>query len=217
MSQIPYYLELQRRICNIFRFVSCHEDNFDTYSIMLESLLVDTCSFYDSLCQTFIRQRKLAGHVFRDEASIPDFARKVAGGADFNFADYRSLLQGEFQLSRREVSLNQYEGALNPSPLQSDPRTIQGYLVSPYTEWAQGNPSPWWKAFTALKHDRLANLRHATLRHTIFSMAALFIVLTLSEEAEFKRGRVPGGVYDLFLPKYWNFNGVHIPGIFMWQ
>ena len=78
MSQIPYYLELQRRICNIFRFVSCHEDNFDTYSIMLESLLVDTCSFYDSLCQTFIRQRKLAGHVFRDEASLPDFARKVA-------------------------------------------------------------------------------------------------------------------------------------------
>ncbi len=216
MSDIPYYLELQRRLFETFRFVSCHENNFGTYSIMLESLLVDTCTFYDSLCQTFIRQTP-AGHVFRDQGKVPGFAEKVANKAEFNFCDYRSLLEGEFELSRREVNLNRYEGALYFIPLQDRPEKGQGYPVRPYSEWATGHHSPWWRAFTGLKHNRLENLHHATLKNAVYSLAALFILLTLRDEANFKQGRVPAEIYELFLPLYWEFHGRVMPGIFTWR
>jgi hypothetical protein len=99
---LPYYVELQRRMVDIFRYVSCHERNFATYSVILESLLIDTCSFFDSLCQTLIREKSLAGHVFKQESGIDDFSKKVSGGkADFNFRDYRELLEGDFVLSTR--------------------------------------------------------------------------------------------------------------------
>jgi hypothetical protein len=53
---VPYFLELQRRLLEVFRFVSCHERNFATYSLVLESLLIDGGSFFDSLCQSYIRE-----------------------------------------------------------------------------------------------------------------------------------------------------------------
>jgi hypothetical protein len=46
---VSYYVFLQRRLYDIFSYVSCHIGNFDTHSIQIESLLVDVCSFFDSL------------------------------------------------------------------------------------------------------------------------------------------------------------------------
>ena len=68
---IQYYIELQRRMIDIFRYVSCHEKNFDTHSLILENLLEGTCSFFDSLCQTYIREMSASGLTFKQE--VPDF------------------------------------------------------------------------------------------------------------------------------------------------
>lgn len=119
---IPYYIELQQRMFDIFRYVSCHEKNFDTYSVILESLLVDTCSFFDSAHQTLIREKSIAGMTFKHESQIGDFKRKVRGSAEFNFGDYRTLLEGHFILSRKEVNLNPYENALYMNPMCYTPR-----------------------------------------------------------------------------------------------
>jgi hypothetical protein len=113
---------------DIFRYVSCHEKNFDTYSVVLESLLIDTCSFFDSSCQTFIREKSLAGHTFKQESRVGDFEKKVSGSAEFNFGDYRQLLEGDFVLSKMEVNLNPYEDALYSNPMHYLPDAISGYL-----------------------------------------------------------------------------------------
>ena len=94
-----------------FRYVSCHENNFETYSIILEGLLIETCSFFDSLCQTLIREKSLGGYGFSHECSVNDFKRKV-DGKEFNFGDYRSLLQDDLELDTRKVKLNLYEDVL---------------------------------------------------------------------------------------------------------
>jgi hypothetical protein len=214
---IPYYIELQRRTFDIFRYASCHEKNFDTYSVMIESLLVDTCSFFDSLCQTFIREKAKVGHAFKEQSKIKDFAKTVGGGENFNFSDYRTLLEGEFVLSKMEVNLNPYEDALYSNPMNYAPAKIVGYLILPFQEWATGKASPWWKAFTDLKHDRLSNFREAKLRHVIYSLAAVFIILTLRNEADFKNGNVAPEIYDLFFPKYWAWKGRVMPGTFTWS
>jgi hypothetical protein len=207
LLDVQYYIELQRRMVDIFRYVSCHKNNFDTYSIIIESLLIDTCSFFDSMCQTFIRGKSLSGHVFKQESKVSDFKEKVSSSEEFNFADYRTLLEAEFSLSGRKVNLNLYEGALYPNPTLSPPASICGYLIAPFEEWAAGKPSPWWSAFTKLKHDRMNNFNEAKLRNVLNALAAAFIILTLQNETEFKIGAVSLELYDLFFPKYWAFKG----------
>ena len=215
---IPYYIELQRRMFDIFRYVSCHEKNFDTYSVILESLLVDTCSFFDSLCQTLIREKSLAGMTFKHESQIGDFKRKVSDAAEFNFGDYRTLLEGDFVLSEKEVNLNPYEDALYSNPMRYAPDKISSYLIFPFREWADStSPSPWWRAFTDLKHDRLRNFREAKLKNAIHALAATFIILAIRNENEFKAGSITPELYDLFFPKYWTFKGRVMPGIFLWS
>ena len=48
--EIAYYMELQRRLIDVFRYLSCHEADFKTYSVIIESVLVDAGSFFDSQC-----------------------------------------------------------------------------------------------------------------------------------------------------------------------
>jgi hypothetical protein len=218
-QDIPYYIELQRRMFDIFRYVSCHERNFDTYSVILESLLVDTCSFFDSLCQTFIREKSQAGYTFKQESQVVDFKKKVtlSTNFDFHFGDYRTLLEADFVLSNREVNLNPYEDALYSNPMNYMPDKISGYLIRPFKEWASGSSSPWWNAFTALKHDRMSNFREAKLWMAIYSLAAAFVILTLRNETAFKEGSVSMELYELFFPKYWTWRGRVTLANFIWS
>ena len=217
LLEIPYYIELQRRIVDIFRYVSCHEKNFDTYSVVLESLLIDSCSFFDSLSQTLIREKSLAGYAFKQESQVDDFKKKVSGSAEFNCGDYRKLLEDDFVLYKMEVNLNLYEEAFYSNPMHYLPDAVSGHLIAPFKEWAAGSSPPWWKAFTALKHDRMNNFREAKLRNVIHSLAAVFIALTLHNETEFKAGSVSPELYDLFFPKYWTFKGRVSVMNFMWS
>jgi hypothetical protein len=218
LIDIPYYVELQRRMLDIFRYVSCHETNFDAHSVMVESLLVDTCTFFDSLCQTFIREKSEAGFTFQQESLVDNFNKKVSGtdSSNFNCRDYSNLLEADFVLSKREVNLNTYEDSLILNPTHYHPDKISGYLITPFREWASGGNLPWWGAFTALKHNRLRNFREAKLGNLILAMAAAFIMLTLRNEAEFKAGSITPELYDLFFPKYWTWKGKVSPGNFMW-
>lgn len=213
---IAYYIELQRRVFDIFRYVSCHESNFQTYSIVIESVLIDSGSFFDSLCQTFIRTKSTSGYRFKQESQVKDFPDKAGGADNFNFGDYRCLLQTDFALSKKEVILKPYEDAIYPH--QGYARDISGYYrIAPFKEWAIGQKSPWWEAFTGLKHDRLKNFRNANLANVICSLAAVFIILTLHNETDFKQGSILLDLYDMFFPTYWEFHGrVTICG-YLWK
>jgi len=157
-----------RVMFDIFRYISCHQRNFDTYSVTLESLLVDTCSFFDSLCQTFIRETSRTGVVFK--------------------------------------------------PLSYHPDKLSGFAVLPFEEWARENaPSAWWKAFTDLKHDRLSNFQQAKMRNVIYALAAVYVILTFRNEADFKAGKVAAELYNLFVPKYWAFKGRVTASVYMWS
>jgi hypothetical protein len=96
--------------------------NFAMHSLILESLLVDTCSFFDSFCQTFIREKSI-GPTFKQE--VRDFTNKVESKADFNCRDDRVLLEGDFALSKREVNLNRYEDKLCLNPMNPLPTRCQ--------------------------------------------------------------------------------------------
>ena len=163
LLDIAYFTELQRRTLDIFRYVSCHEKNFATYSIIIESTLVDSGSFFDSLCQTFIRNKSSTRYHFAQESKVQDWTDKIKRDKNFNFGDYRVLLEEDFTLSGRQVNLNRYEDMFYSNPISHAPDDISGYLLTPFREWASGGALPWWDAFTSLKHDRLRNFPQATL------------------------------------------------------
>lgn len=214
-ADVTYYLELQRRLFEIFLYVSCHEDNFGTFSIKLESLFVDICSFLDSLCQTVIRELGSTGHRFKAENSVKSLRDKMSGAEHFDFGDYRGLLEGDFLLSTKELVLNPFEGSLHAFGGQSV--SIQGPRIKPFSEWATGKSPDWWRAFTKLKHDRLANARESTLKNVILSLAATFVVLAYRNEGMFKAGSVNAQVYHLFMPTYWDFKDYAFKGQPMWK
>jgi len=207
LIDVPYYVELQRRMFDIFRYVSCHEKNFPTHSVMLESLLIGAASLFDSQCQTFIREKSLAKQAFKREGEVKDFKKKVEGSEDFNCGDYRALLEGDFALSKRTVNLNPYEEAMVLNPMSFDPNKINSYPIGPFKEWSANESLPWWNVFTNLKHDRLKHHKEATLINTILALAASYIILTLQNEVDFKQGHISPELYDLFFPQYWQWHG----------
>ena len=140
----------------------------------------------------------------------------MSGGGEFNFGDYRQLLEGDFVVSAKEVNLNPYEDALYSNPVHYLPNAVSGHLIAPFKGRATGGISPWWKASTDLKHDRMSSFREAKLRNVLHSLAAVFIILTLRNETEFKAGSVSLELCDLFFPKYWSFKGRVSVMNFMW-
>lgn len=214
---IQYFLELQDRFCDLLRYISCHENNFSCYSVKNESLIVDICSFFDSLCQTYIRDLNYSGHIFRNQTSVRGFQGKVEKKRNFDAGDYRKLLEGDFNLSIKAVNLNLYDDHLFINPLGYHPDKINGYQVLPLKEWGSGIKTKWWESFTKLKHDRVRNHREATLKNVVFSLAAVFVILCQETETAFKKGKVPPGIYKVFFPKFWEFSGRLLPGIFLWK
>jgi hypothetical protein len=214
---IQYFLGLQDRFDDLLKYTTCHEDNFSCYSIKNESLIVDICSFFDSVCQTYIRDHHFSGYAFIYEASIKHLQNKFDGSCNFNAGDYRQLLDEDFKLSKREVNLNLYNDHLFLNPLAFHPDEIDGYKILPFEEWGTGKPTKWWNSFTHLKHNRVLNHKEATLRNVVFSLAGVFVILCLENKQAFMEGKVPSDIYRAFFPKFWDFSGRVIPGVFMWK
>jgi hypothetical protein len=214
---IQYFLGLQERFIDLLSYISCHENNFTCYSVKNESLIIDICSFFDSLCQTYIRELHASRHIFKKEAEVDKFKNKIEIKSDFNAGDYRNLLEGDFNLSNRLVNLNLYEDYPFINPLAYAPDKIDGYRIVPFIEWKNDKKTEWWDSFTNLKHNRVLNHKQASLRNVVFSLAAVFVILCLKNENSFIEGKVPKDIYRAFVPKFWNFSGRLMHGIFTWK
>ncbi len=213
---VSYFLELQARLLDTFSYASCHERNFQTYSIKLESVIVDTCSFLDSLSQVLLRELGSSGHSFSNGSAVSDLSKKVAGSASFSAGNQRKLLEADFKLSTRRLLVLKYEDNLYMNPLAANPGTLTGYSIAPFEEWDSGHRASWWDAYTHLKHDRLGHFTKATLHTALHAVGAVFVVLTVRHEKEFKEGHVDPRVYDLFMPRYWSPGGRVMPGMIRW-
>ena len=212
---IAYYLELQKRLKDILLYISCHEDNFKTYSIKIENLFVDTCAFLDSLCQSFIIRKDKEGFRFTNSINVQKFPRKLDGRDFFKMNDYKELLLSDFDLSNKEINLNVYSDNLFINTDYLDPEN-NGYKLKPFGNWPIGSLS-WWQSYTRLKHNRLVNIKEASLENTINSLGATFIIVSIYNEQDFKDGKINKEIYEVFFPLYWAFNGRRMTGNPIWN
>ena len=139
------YLDMQNRLFEALHFVSCHEDNFATFSIRLSALLLEAGSFFDSLSQSFIRWRYESDEPFliNDLPSLPD---KLNGTKNFNASDYRCLFESEFKFSSRRLNLNAYNDHFFVMHTQAFPPRGSDYPITPFAEWADDRSPEWWAA-----------------------------------------------------------------------
>lgn len=214
----PYYLELQKRLEEVFLFVACNEKNYSTHSIKIENLFVDNCAFFESLIQSFVIELYHKKHEFNYQNEVADFEKKINGHKHFSISDYRLLLENEFDLAKKELNLNSYEDDYfgNPQGMIL-PAKINGYKIKPLEKWDDNKNPLWWSAFTKLKHNRMKNIKRATLKNLINSFGATFLILLIKNEAQFKKGKVPESIYNVFFPKFWTFKGRATRGVVKWH
>lgn len=213
---IQYYIELQKRLKEIFLFVSCNKENNDVYSIKIENLFVDSCAFFDSLSQTFIREkREMISEKTAKE--IKKFNPKISGKEHFNMGDYRLILEELFQMSEKEIILNSYDEDFREFKKFRGLKEGEGYRIKPLAEWKEGKAPEWWNNFTSLKHDRLKNIKLANFESLIDSLGTVFVILAYRNEAAFKSGEIPDEVYDVFYPTFWTKKAMLLSGKPTWK
>jgi len=209
-NEFLYFIELQNRLERLLTFVSCHDRNFSTYSIKIENLILDTCSFFDSLCQSHIRESTNSGTEFVAANEISNFNGKVTGDNFFNIIDYAILLERQYTISEFKINLNAYEEKYFYHSLAVVPNMgeLNGYPMNPLLEFKDRKSPFWWKGFTNLKHDRIVNFTDANLKNLIYAIGATFVMLCIRHTEQIKKGRTSKDLLKVFYPLSWEFGGV---------
>jgi hypothetical protein len=200
---VGYYAELQKRLLDVFLYVSCDKRNFGTFSITLASIFLDAASFFDSLAQTFIRNYSKASHQFKAEAKIDGFRRKIDDKSFFNMDDYRKIFEAEFQFSDKVLNLNTHGGDFYCQPTACFRDPARRFDIKPFAAWSSNRNPEWWGAFTDVKHDRIQHMDQATLGNTIEAYGAVLVVLSFFHERFMKSHTRALDTYRLLTPRYW--------------
>jgi hypothetical protein len=169
---LQWYGWLEDELLDIFKYIPPTEQNLETFSPRLASLIIESCGLLDSVL------RQVSG-----EVSIVDGKR--VHRHDLDIRDYARLYADRYQIPSAKSIL-----------LITPPR-----YISPFEEWTtlitggDYKPVGWWRTHTELKHDRIANLKNARLKCAIESLCGLhLIVSTLPEfgRTVLARGWIPG-------------------------
>lgn len=169
---LQWYGWLEDELLEVFKYMPPAGQNLSTFSPRLATLIIESCGLLDS--------------VLRQVSPNPSMVngKNVARG-DLTITHYATLYAAKHDLPNTKSIL-----------LITPPR----YLV-PFNEWdqllagGQYRPAPWWRIHTELKHDRIANLRKATLDIAIQSLCALHLMVASLPDfarAVLRRGWIPG-------------------------
>jgi len=93
-------------------------------------------------------------------------ARRKVNRGNSNIGDYREVLEPYYNLSKQTVGITEKHKPY--------------YKTKPFKRFSDGRRKDrrpdWWIAHTKVKHDRFANLEHATLKNVAESLAGLFLL-----------------------------------------
>lgn len=199
---VCYYIELQKRLLDVFLYISCTQKNFETHSIKLASLILEAGTLFDSLSQTFIRSRCSEGLTFKAAGEIKHLEKKLNGSEFFKITEYRTLFETEFSFSKCILNLNVYHDEFYRHPYDCYEDSSYRHVITPFQLWGESTNPKWWSAYTKLKHDRAIHFELATLGNTIEVFGGLFMVLSFFHERFF--AYFPDTeLFRLFTPLYY--------------
>jgi len=170
------YEYLEGRLLDFMRDLPPALENLNSFSPRLADIIVNSCGLIDSI----LRQ-------ITPDPEIVD--GKTVRKGSLNIVHYASLYAVKFKLPTSKSIL-----------LTSPPK----YLC-PFERWLKLTsrrkyPSlRWWKTHTGLKHDRIANIKKASLGETIESLCALHLIISVVPDFArmiLRKGWVLGSKWD---------------------
>lgn len=87
-----------------------------------------------------------------------------------------------------------------------------GLELTPWIDWSANNPPLWWTACNKVKHNRDTEYRKACLKHTLNSVAALFIANLYFHREQAEQGTLLP-MQKLFRVEGDHFNGTTFNGV----
>jgi len=146
---IQSFNNIEKSILDFLKILPYSNNNLKAWSPALAPVILDCGSLIDSIFRSLAPPRKtVRGRIWR---------RK-----DFDINDFR-------QLYSRKHNLINLRTLLYVSPPK---------LLNPFGEWSNSRSPYWWKDYNKIKHDRIANVRLATLGTAIEIASALFEVIS---------------------------------------
>ena len=148
-SVTHWYGILEDRLLDFVRLVPPMESNLTVHSPQLAGIILEASGLLDS--------------VFREISPDPATVRGKKKSADkLDIRDYQHLFSGHFDLPN-------YRSYVLVSP---------PHVRCPFKAWGRGGKLSWWTTYNKIKHNRIANLRNATLDLAIESMCALHQIIS---------------------------------------
>jgi hypothetical protein len=170
-SVVQWYELLEDRLLDCLRFIPPIEAGLAVPSPQLAGIILEASGLLDS--------------VFREISPDPvTVGGKQKRAKALDMEDYEELYKVQFDLPN-------YRSYFLVSPPQ---------VRCPFGAWDQGGHLAWWADYNKIKHNRIENLRKATLNVAIDAMCALHQVLS----------RVPHFA-DAVLRRHWFKSNVGSP------
>lgn len=145
---------VEQMLDEVVQVIPYSEEHESVWSPQLVTVLLEACSQLDSLWKARLR---LGPSASIGQATIKDYFGEF--GSDV--AHHWVVFWGE-----------------------------RGMRIQPFQPWTDAaeytkphyQPTDWWQAYNAVKHDRLVNRKQATLRQAAHAVAGLFVAILRSPE-----------------------------------
>lgn len=156
-----YYLSLERSLADFIDNVPLDRQNDHVFSPRLGAIIISASTQIEATFKAIIACKALDIDENIDKLKLERARNAIERNAS-NLNHYREVLEPHLLLSKRVVSIKQ------------PPRVFRE--VKPFWTFAAGKQPHWWKTYTDLKHSFYSNVKEATLKSTLLSVAALFLV-----------------------------------------
>lgn len=147
---LSYFSLLEERIENIAKYIAFEEENLDTYSVELSSIIQDACGLINGICTNLYNEN------FKAKKWL-------------SMKDYKKLFVGNYNTS---FGNGVYIGKFKIFPWQKISTNIDSSL--------EEIPNPlWWDDYNKIKHNGYGAFKKASLKNAISSVAGVFSLLLM--------------------------------------
>jgi len=155
------YDDMEKSFLTFLDYVPLTYDHSKVYSHKLLQLILQIGAYVDTSFKEMATCSSFDGNV-----KCETIRKKCAKGETVNIDLAREAFEPIYRLSARFVVVK--------SPEYSARVIVERW--APFAEFKSGRSPKWWRAYNAVKHDWLANLKEANIRNTLHALASAFLL-----------------------------------------
>ena len=142
--------------------------------------------FYESLEQDLLNFLKVVPYEKQNfETWSPKLIDILVGAGSLLDSLFRTSMPEELaEKQRKDYNINDFHAVFSKDlkPLRSFVYLSPPFVLQPYKNWTQSAPLAWWDHYNKVRHDRLENMRFATMQTAMDVLCALFEAIVQNQK-----------------------------------